>query len=243
MAKAHRDRRALRAASGASAAPRRSADCWVFDVDGCLVDSLTGTSLRPGARDRLGAPGAARATGSSSGAPEATSTPGPGRSSSVSIALSVATSPRRIATDDGCYRTEHLLLTGSCVVFVDDRPGGPGPRPRRDGGLALLERRPPRPRARGGRPACRTCADGRDKEDTLPFVGPASSESAFELVDQAPLVHGGGVDGAPGEGEPGRAQAADAAGQADRPAGTGHQARARSRAARSACLPPRRPCR
>src|SRR6202034_2453856 len=29
------------------------ADCWVFDVDGCLVDSLTGTSLRPGARELL----------------------------------------------------------------------------------------------------------------------------------------------------------------------------------------------
>jgi long-chain acyl-CoA synthetase len=28
-----------------------TADCWVFDVDGCLIDSLTGTSLRPGAHD------------------------------------------------------------------------------------------------------------------------------------------------------------------------------------------------
>ena len=26
---------------------------WVFDVDGCLVDSLTGTSLRPGAATLL----------------------------------------------------------------------------------------------------------------------------------------------------------------------------------------------
>ena len=26
---------------------------WVFDVDGCLIDSLTGTSLRPGARELL----------------------------------------------------------------------------------------------------------------------------------------------------------------------------------------------
>jgi hypothetical protein len=26
---------------------------WVFDVDGCLVDSLTGTSLRPGALELL----------------------------------------------------------------------------------------------------------------------------------------------------------------------------------------------
>jgi long-chain acyl-CoA synthetase len=28
-------------------------DVWVFDVDGCLVDSLTGTSLRPDAVDLL----------------------------------------------------------------------------------------------------------------------------------------------------------------------------------------------
>ncbi len=26
---------------------------WVFDVDGCLIDSLTGRSLRPGARELL----------------------------------------------------------------------------------------------------------------------------------------------------------------------------------------------
>ena len=26
---------------------------WVFDVDGCLIDSLTGTSLRPGAGELL----------------------------------------------------------------------------------------------------------------------------------------------------------------------------------------------
>ena len=36
--------------SGAGDLP---ADWWVFDVDGCLIDSLTGTSLRPGARDLL----------------------------------------------------------------------------------------------------------------------------------------------------------------------------------------------
>ena len=27
---------------------------WVFDVDGCLIDSLTGSSLRPGAAELLG---------------------------------------------------------------------------------------------------------------------------------------------------------------------------------------------
>src|SRR5581483_7077971 len=30
-----------------------AAAVWVFDVDGCIVDSLTGTSLRPGARELL----------------------------------------------------------------------------------------------------------------------------------------------------------------------------------------------
>jgi phosphoglycolate phosphatase-like HAD superfamily hydrolase len=30
-----------------------SVQVWVFDVDGCLVDSMTGTSLRPGARAAL----------------------------------------------------------------------------------------------------------------------------------------------------------------------------------------------
>ena len=41
-------------------APLPAADCWVFDVDGCLVDSLTGTSLRPGARELLDSPGRPR---------------------------------------------------------------------------------------------------------------------------------------------------------------------------------------
>jgi hypothetical protein len=40
-------------------APRSSAAAlrhlvWAFNVDGCLVDSLTGTSLRPGALEVLG---------------------------------------------------------------------------------------------------------------------------------------------------------------------------------------------
>lgn len=34
-------------------APVSLSDTWVFDVDGCLIDSLTGTSLRPGAADLL----------------------------------------------------------------------------------------------------------------------------------------------------------------------------------------------
>jgi long-chain acyl-CoA synthetase len=36
-----------------STAPSSVPGCWVFDVDGCLVDSLTGTSLRPGALELL----------------------------------------------------------------------------------------------------------------------------------------------------------------------------------------------
>jgi long-chain acyl-CoA synthetase len=33
--------------------PAVTAAVWVFDVDGCLVDSLTGTSLRPGTSELL----------------------------------------------------------------------------------------------------------------------------------------------------------------------------------------------
>src|ERR1700684_1258494 len=43
-------------ASDDPGAPRSSTyapGCWVFDVDGCLVDSLTRTSLRRGARALL----------------------------------------------------------------------------------------------------------------------------------------------------------------------------------------------
>jgi long-chain acyl-CoA synthetase len=32
---------------------RSELETWVFDVDGCLIDSLTGSSLRPGAKQLL----------------------------------------------------------------------------------------------------------------------------------------------------------------------------------------------
>ena len=48
MSSAHPDRKARRGDGPPDV------DSWVFDVDGCLVDSLTGTSLRPGARELLG---------------------------------------------------------------------------------------------------------------------------------------------------------------------------------------------
>lgn len=38
----------------AAGVPDHPGGCvWVFDVDGCLVDSMTGASLRPGARQAL----------------------------------------------------------------------------------------------------------------------------------------------------------------------------------------------
>jgi long-chain acyl-CoA synthetase len=39
--------------SPAPVAPSPTPTTWVFDVDACLVDSLTGSSLRPGARTLL----------------------------------------------------------------------------------------------------------------------------------------------------------------------------------------------
>jgi FMN phosphatase YigB (HAD superfamily) len=52
----HPDRLASDDSMGGTELPAPAADtpeCWVFDVDGCLIDSLTGASLRPGARDLL----------------------------------------------------------------------------------------------------------------------------------------------------------------------------------------------
>jgi long-chain acyl-CoA synthetase len=111
-------------ASDDPGAPRSSTsatDCWVFDVDGCLVDSLTGTSLRPGARDLLehladngghsflwsaGGDAYARARAEESGIDHL-------------ISGYFAKDGRDV---DGCYLAAHLPLQDRRAVFVDDRP-------------------------------------------------------------------------------------------------------------------------
>jgi len=95
-------------------------DCWVFDVDGCLVDSLTGTSLRPGARElleHLG--GGSRVILWSAGGG------GYARSRAEQFRLDGHVSdyfPKEGRDDDGCYLTGHLPVDVARTVFVDDRP-------------------------------------------------------------------------------------------------------------------------
>ncbi|MGP0029466.1 MAG: HAD family hydrolase [Acidimicrobiales bacterium] len=109
-----------RGGQGRETAEERT-EWWVFDVDGCLVDSLTGTSLRPGARDLLehlvagrrrvilwsaGGDGYARA-----------------RARQFSVDGLVSAFFAKDERDrDGCYATGHLPLGDGPAVFVDDRP-------------------------------------------------------------------------------------------------------------------------
>jgi phosphoserine phosphatase len=96
-------------------------DSWVFDVDGCLIDSLTGTSLRPGARDVLehrarqgrhiilwsaGGEAYARARAEEFGLDH--------------LVSGCFAKDRR--DSDGCYLTAHLPLHPHRSVFVDDHP-------------------------------------------------------------------------------------------------------------------------
>ncbi|MET0908426.1 MAG: HAD family hydrolase [Ilumatobacteraceae bacterium] len=95
---------------------------WVFDVDGTLVDSLTGTSLRPGALallERIRTAGATVRLWSAGGAEYARR-----RAASTGIGHLVDSYHDKDGRDaDGRYTTAHLLLALDDVVFVDDRPG------------------------------------------------------------------------------------------------------------------------
>ena len=95
---------------------------WVFDVDGCLVDSLTGTSLRPGARElleHLRAEGGARVVVWSAGGGDYAER----RTHDLGVGHLVdAFHSKEERDDDGRYRTDHFLSDPSAAVFVDDRP-------------------------------------------------------------------------------------------------------------------------
>ncbi len=96
-------------------------DCWVFDVDGCLVDSLTGSSLRPGARDllaHLAGRGAWVILWSAGGDEYARA-----RAEQFELDDFVDTFHAKAERDrDGHYVTAHLGVEPGHVVFVDDRP-------------------------------------------------------------------------------------------------------------------------
>jgi long-chain acyl-CoA synthetase len=97
-----------------------AADCWVFDVDGCLVDSLTGTSLRPGARELLHSlTGRARVLLWSAGGDSYARA----RAEQFQVDHLVNGYFSKEGRDaEGHYLTTHLPLGPGGVVFVDDRP-------------------------------------------------------------------------------------------------------------------------
>jgi long-chain acyl-CoA synthetase len=95
-------------------------DCWVFDVDGCLVDSLTGTSLRPGARELLDSlADRARVLLWSAGG----DTYARARAEQFQVDHLVNGYFSKEGRDGGGhYLTTHLPLGPGHVVFVDDKP-------------------------------------------------------------------------------------------------------------------------
>jgi long-chain acyl-CoA synthetase len=96
-------------------------DSWVFDVDGCLIDSLTGTSLRPGARavlEHLARRGHHIMLWSAGGAAYARA-----RAEEFGLDHLVSGCFAKDGRDsDGCYLTAHLPLHPDRSVFVDDHP-------------------------------------------------------------------------------------------------------------------------
>jgi long-chain acyl-CoA synthetase len=94
---------------------------WAFDVDGCLVDSLTGTSLRPGALEALSllrADGATVLLWSAGGREHAVS-----RAAELGFAhLIDAVYAKEIRGMDGRWTTANLPREHQPDVFVDDWP-------------------------------------------------------------------------------------------------------------------------
>jgi long-chain acyl-CoA synthetase len=92
---------------------------WVFDVDGCLVDSLTGTSLRPGAADLLAAL-------SSAGHPVHVWSAGGARYARQRLVdfglASLVSGWHAKSSRDSAGRYASPLTAADDAVFVDDRP-------------------------------------------------------------------------------------------------------------------------
>jgi long-chain acyl-CoA synthetase len=94
---------------------------WVFDVDGCLIDSLTGSSLRPGARELLedlGRRAQILVAWSAGGAPYARRRAAEHDVSDLFNGFYAKSS----RDEDRRYVTSGFLAGLTGVVFVDDRP-------------------------------------------------------------------------------------------------------------------------
>jgi phosphoglycolate phosphatase-like HAD superfamily hydrolase len=96
-------------------------ETWVFDLDGCLVDSLSGSSLRPGAVELLAelrCSGHTIVLWSAGGAAYAEQ-----RAETHGIHGSFDAFHDKDGRDaDGRYTTSHVCADLVHVVFVDDRP-------------------------------------------------------------------------------------------------------------------------
>jgi phosphoglycolate phosphatase-like HAD superfamily hydrolase len=96
-------------------------ETWVFDLDGCLVDSLSGSSLRPGAVELLAElrrNGHTIVLWSAGGAAYAKQ-----RAEAHGIRGSFDAFHDKDGRDsDGRYATSHVCADFMHVVFVDDRP-------------------------------------------------------------------------------------------------------------------------
>lgn len=96
-------------------------EVWAFDVDGCLVDSITGTSLRPLARpvlEHLRARGSTVVLWSAGGGDYARR-----KAEAVGIEdLVHAFYDKDERGDDGRYLVAHLAEEHRPDVCVDDRP-------------------------------------------------------------------------------------------------------------------------
>jgi long-chain acyl-CoA synthetase len=96
-------------------------DVWAFDVDGCLVDSITGTSLRPLARpvlEQLRAQGSTVVLWSAGGGEYA-------RRKAIAVGIDDlihAFYDKDERLPDGRWSTAHLAREHRPQVCVDDRP-------------------------------------------------------------------------------------------------------------------------
>jgi long-chain acyl-CoA synthetase len=121
---------------GRSEEPSTSeATYWVFDIDGSLVDSLSGTSLRPGARallTHLVARDQPVLFWSAGGQQYAER-----RAAQFDLESLVDACFAKEGRDElGFYITSHLALGSSPAIFVDDRPEDLSP------GLTVVAVRP-----------------------------------------------------------------------------------------------------
>ena len=116
-----RERMASEPAAPAPEQAPESRPTWVFDLDGCIIDSLTGTSLRPGARgvlEQLHSSSSTVLLWSAGGAEYARE-----RAKEHGIdGLFDGFHAKERRDADGRYVTGQLCTPLPSLLFIDDRP-------------------------------------------------------------------------------------------------------------------------